>query len=181
MKVNLIRRRGFTIIELFISMVIIAIFTSFITSNISSQSQTAKSEAEKLAAYITDLTRKADRRHMSFVIKFHSGYTYYYWVHGKDNDKYTRGYLYHNNPEEIDKTKYTLLTDTPILTPGFSLSGKFGLDKGVYEADIDELSYNSNKNEFDYNGTLTLTRTLDSTRYNIVIDQEGRIRTEETE
>ncbi|MBR1486616.1 MAG: type II secretion system protein, partial [Synergistaceae bacterium] len=67
-KIFFSRRKAFSLVELFVAMVIIAIFTSFVTSNVTSQSQTAKQETEKLAAYITDLMRKADRRHLSFTI-----------------------------------------------------------------------------------------------------------------
>ena len=81
------RRKGFSLIELFVAMIIIALFTSFITTNITSQSQTAKAEAEKLAAYITGLARKADRRHINFTIMFNSDNAYNYF--GSDTEKRT--------------------------------------------------------------------------------------------
>ena len=94
-KIFFSRRKAFSLVELFVAMVIIAIFTSFVTSNVTSQSQTAKQETEKLAAYITDLIRKADRRHLSFTINItridqNSDEVYVYF----NNDKSSPTYIY---------------------------------------------------------------------------------------
>lgn len=63
-------RKGLSLMELFIAMMIVAILTSFIAPNVASQRQTAKQEAERLAAFLTGLVRKSDRRHMDLTIKF---------------------------------------------------------------------------------------------------------------
>jgi len=173
-KFYLIRRRGFSLLELFIAMVIIAIFASFITANINSQAQTAQSEAERLEAYLTDLTRKADRRHLDFTIKFESDNAYYYWAFGKDDDVNTRGYLYHENPDKIDTTKYTLLFNKPILAQEFSISHNF---ENLKE---NQLTYNATENEFNEKGRITLTQTLDQTKYYVHI-RSGRARASENE
>ena len=162
MKVNnfyltLKRRKAFSLVELFISMIIIAIFTSFITSNITSQSQTAKQEAEKLTAFITDLTRKADRRHMNFTIQFHSDYAYSYF--GSDTDNKT--YIYDARATPGDSP------DKIIIIPGFTLDHNFS--KKI-------LTYKSNEDEFSDHGTITITRTRDKTSCDIGIDLDGRIR-----
>ena len=154
------RRKGFSLIELFVAMIIIALFTSFITTNITSQSQTAKAEAEKLAAYITGLARKADRRHINFTIMFNSDNAYNYF--GSDTEK--RTYIFHNGT--IDDTYDKKI----ILSPGFSL-----------KANVNKLEYDSNENEFNA-GEIILTKDLDSTKSYIIIgdvDNGGRIRVSE--
>lgn len=71
-KIFFAHRKAFSLVEIFIAMIIIAIFTSFMAPNVMSQRQTAKQEAEKLAAFLTNLTRKADRQHKSLIINFES-------------------------------------------------------------------------------------------------------------
>ena len=151
-KIFLQRQKGFSLVELFIAMIIIAIFSSFITANITSQSQTAKQEAEKLAAYLTDLARKSDRRHMNLTIKF-------------ENSNVT---AYFGTNSSNAATSY----DIP---SGFSISQNFPNNK---------LAYDSNENEFNNYGTITITKALNKTYHYIVIGnvgKGGRIRTTETE
>jgi len=152
--------------------IIIAIFTSFITSNISSQSQTVKSEAEKLAMFITDLTRKADRRHMNFtiVLHFNSAPFNAYCYFGKNTKN--RTYIYHENPDKIEEGYDKKI----IVAPGFTLSLNFTNDI-VYDADKNEFSYADGKIA---NGKFILTRTLDDSKYYIHL-RNGRIRASESE
>ena len=106
------RRKGFSLIELFVAMIIIALFTSFITTNITSQSQTAKAEAEKLAAYITGLARKADRRHLGFTITFNSNSTTTSWDRAPSPDIFAlapgfslekaKNFTYNSNKNEFE-------------------------------------------------------------------------------
>ena len=149
--------KAFSLVELFITMLIIAIFASFITIDLTSQSQTAKQEAEKLAAFILDLTRKADRRHLDFTIQFESDQVYSYF--GSDTGNKT--YLLKENPDT---------TDTIILDPGFSISNNFN----------NSITYNSNENEFNGTGTgkIIITRDSDQTKYYIIF-RFGRVRVSE--
>ena len=163
-------RKAFSLVELFITMVIIAIFTSFVTSNIASQSQTAKQEAERLAAYFTDLMRKADRRHVSFTINFSSlknvKNVYVFW----GSDKTNPTYICKENPGTNDEV---------IMTPGFSISEKsFTGSASIYETP-NEVTYSSSSNRFLSNGSLTIKRDIDNSEYYLVF-REGRIRASET-
>ena len=154
-------RKAFSLVELFIVMIVIAIFTSFITSNITSQHQTAKQETEKLEAYITELIRKADRRHVSFTINFSDiNKIYFYWRDRDKDDKLV--YLYKKNPDKDDEV---------IMTPGFSISEKSFTGS--------ETTYSSSSNEFSNNGLLKITRDIDKTEYYLIF-YKGRIRASET-
>ena len=150
-------RKAFSLVELFIAMVVIAIFTSFVTSNITTQSQTVKQETEKLAAFITDLMRKADRRHMDFTIKFSNlKNVNVVWGSNKSNDIY----ISKENPSK-----------TVILTPGFYISEK--------TFNGSEVTYDSNSNEFSNNGTFTIKHVNTDDEYYLVI-YKGRVRASET-
>lgn len=72
-KVKKSTKRGFSLIEVFTAVLIILIFASFITLKMDSNRQTAKKEAEKLADYIHELMREADRSHVSFSIVYKEG------------------------------------------------------------------------------------------------------------
>ena len=141
---NFSRRKAFSLVELFIAMVIIAIFASFIMANITSQNQTVKQEAERLVAYITDLMRKADRRHTNLTIKFESG-----------------------------KVSCNSVSSDFTLPSGFSVS------EVSQNFSNKQLKYDSNKNEFDQNGKIKITRALGQTNYYIHF-RYGRVRASES-
>lgn len=164
------RRKGFSLLELFLAVIIIAIFTSFITANITSQDQTVKAEAEKLAAYITGLTLKADRRHIGFTIRLNdtNDSKTVYW-----GEKTTPSeYIYKKNPTSKDKV---------ILAPGFSIAYTVKENMGSSghgEATYYELTYDANTNEFTPNNTFTLTKDSDNSVHYVHI-RSGRIRASE--
>ena len=163
------RRKGFSLIELFVAMIIIAAFTSFITTNITSQSQSVKSEAEKLAAHITDLTRKADRRHINCHIKFNSDNVYSYF--GEKDEEERRTYIYDA------RTTGTVSPDKIVLSPGFTISSDF---TNLSEK---KLTYDSNENEFSNKGKIIITNTLASNKDDksyYIHFRFGRVRASET-
>ena len=166
------RRKGFSLIELFVAMIIIALFTSFITTNITSQSQTARAEAEKLAAYITGLARKADRRHINCHIKFDSNNAYVYAYLGDNDEKEKRTYIY--------DTTGAASSDKVILAPGFLISPDFSV-----KLTNGELRYLSNSNEFSNNGKIIITKATasdkDNDKYHYIHIRRGRVRASESQ
>lgn len=156
-------RRGFSLIELSICVVIIFILASTIAVNINSYEQTAKQEAEKLEAYIHDLMRKADRSHQAFELNLESNMIRWQWSNNKTTWKNaTDGILiYKKNPTDKEK---------PIISPGFTVNHNF-------KNDI--LTYQTTK-QFSNNGHFTITRDDDTTKYYVYI-RLGRVRLAEKE
>ena len=144
-------QKGFTLVEFLVSLIVIAIFASFYAVNLSSQEQTAKQEAEKIAAYLTDLTRKADRRHISFRIVKNSSGIIGYWDGTKSSfDIYST-------------------SDGHLLNKDFTMT-----------ASQNEFNYNAEENKFTQRGHFTITRPLDGSSYYIIISN-GRIRTSDND
>lgn len=63
-------KRGFSLVELAIVMAIIFIMAAAVTLNSNAFKQTAKDQAERVAAFIHKQARKADRHHLRFAIRF---------------------------------------------------------------------------------------------------------------
>ena len=125
------RRKGFSLIELFVAMIIIAVFTSFISVNITSQSQTAKSEAERVAAYITGLMRKSDRRHIPFTIKINSGDIKTTWKEASDDFALNPGFSMEAKPKE-----FAYDSNENEFTPNDKITLTKTLDSSVYYVHI---------------------------------------------
>ena len=66
------KQRGFTLVELIIAMMIMAILAGSMTLSSSTGRQTAKREAERLAAKLGSITIKANREHRTFTLKFNT-------------------------------------------------------------------------------------------------------------
>ena len=154
-KIKFLNRRGFTLIELFIVMVIMIIFASFITMNMDSQKQTAQQEAEKLAQYLHDVMRKADRRHMKFVIEKATDEITWKWLSGNTTYDTEEKLIYKKNPSDSDK---------PIISANFTL-----------DLSPAPITYNAYENEFEQKSTFTITRNGDSAEYYLHV-KEGRLR-----
>lgn len=159
-------RRGFSLIELSICVVIIFILASTIAVNINSYEQTAKQEAEKLEAYIHDLMRKADRSHESFLLDITDEKIISYWEHEKTHDypKHGKKIYWKGNGEQGK--------ENPIISKGFTVKSTESLKPDV--------GYNHIKNSFTQNGHFTITRDDDTTKYYVYI-RLGRVRISETE
>ncbi len=63
------KRKGFTIVEMAIVILILGIMASVMTFSPEIAKQTAKREAERLQMYISSMEDAADRRHMNFEIE----------------------------------------------------------------------------------------------------------------
>ena len=154
-------RPGISFIEVLVSLSIIAILTLLFTMNITSQQQTAKKEAERIAEYLHDLMRQSDRIHRSFNIKFYGEDIVWFWEDEPDDENYWK---------PIYWTRNIKLKQDPILSKGFTLIGNSSLKT--------KLSYDSKKHEFDKEGHFTVTRDSDNTSYYVYIFN-GRIRLSE--
>ena len=144
-------KHGFSLTELLIVIAIIMILASMIAINMDSYKQTAKQEAEKLAGYIHDLMRKADRSHRGFEITFDDSKIQWAWTDDTNNKKT----IYKKNPNDTDK---------PLISPGFEVEGNFS-DKVTYKTD----------SRFCKEGHFTVTRKEDASKYYVYIFN-GRIR-----
>ena len=150
-------KRGFSLVEFFISVVIIMILASAAAFNINSHRQTAKQEAEKLFRYLHDLTRRADRNHRDFTIET-VGDTAIQWYWSDDTK---------NKPLIYKKTPGA--NDRPIISAGFTLAETFSGDT---------LEYNTTSNAFNDGGYFIITRNDGSSppHYIIVEGDTGRLR-----
>ena len=73
------RCRAFTIVELTIAVLVMLVMISVATLSPTAVRQSAKSEAEKLQAYIYRTMQKADRIHKNFYLEFLSGFVRVNW------------------------------------------------------------------------------------------------------
>lgn len=60
------KRAGFTMIELIVGITVMLVTISVASMSINSSGQKPKREAERIAGYLTRLTQKSDRIHVSF-------------------------------------------------------------------------------------------------------------------
>ena len=85
------KRTGFTMLELVIAIAILGIMATALTLNSSSfqqtAKQTAKHEAERLAAKIQSLMLKADRTHTHFQIKIYDNKMSIQWNKNSSTEK----------------------------------------------------------------------------------------------
>ena len=73
-------RKGFTLIEVLMSVTIMSIMLGVMTLNYSVAAQTPKREAEKLAAYLTRLIQKSNRIKVGFQVEIpHATALYVSW------------------------------------------------------------------------------------------------------
>ena len=63
------RLRGFTLVELMVTVSVMSIMAAVIALNVDFTRQSAKHEAEKVATYIENLMKKSNRIHTSFDIE----------------------------------------------------------------------------------------------------------------
>ncbi|MBQ9419852.1 MAG: prepilin-type N-terminal cleavage/methylation domain-containing protein [Synergistaceae bacterium] len=151
-------KRGFSLVELFIAIVVMMILASAVTLNINSQRQTAKQEAEKLAAYLHDLMRQADKRHQNFTIDFVGDSTIsWHWV--SNTTPTITKLIYKKNPGK---------GDNPIVNPGFTVEKTY--------SNVSTATYDYTDNTMPM-GTFTIKRDSDGEKYYVIIDSLGRVRT----
>ena len=99
MKNNMKTYRAFTVAELMIGILVMAISSAAMLLSAQSAKQTAQHEAERLAAYIYRTMNKADRMHNNFNMLTAPGYIHIDWDSGP-NDlsfKASGGCMYENN------------------------------------------------------------------------------------
>lgn len=158
-------KHGFSLTELLIVIAIIMILASMIAVNMDSYKQTAKQEAEKLAGYIHDLMRKADRSHRGFAINLET--TQLRWQWASDNTSWkstTDGILiYKKNPTGTEK---------PIISPGFTIEYKFSGKDGSPNL----VKYGTDS-QFNRNGHFTVIndKNTEDTKYFVNL-RFGRVR-----
>ena len=157
-------RRGFSLIELSICVVIIFILASTIAVNIDSYRQTAKQEAEKLEAYIHDLMRKADRTHRGFEIAVKSQGIIWRWTDLRDELKNWNPISWTDKNDEKYKKQV--------------INNEFQLECNYTQ---NELTYNPDKHVFSLPGrSFTVKRKSDNDKYSLVVhSKSGRIRLSE--
>ena len=80
-------RKGFTLIEVLMSVMIMSIMAGVMAISFHSADQNPKREAEKVAAYITRLTQKSDRIKMSFDVKISNNALIVSWGNTDDNQE----------------------------------------------------------------------------------------------
>lgn len=86
---NIMRtQKAFTLTELAIGILIAAIAGAAISLSSLSAKQTAKHEAERVAAYIYRMVQKADRIHRGFWMNTNPGYIYINWNSGPEDDSF---------------------------------------------------------------------------------------------
>ena len=158
-------RRAFSIVELSVGIVVMMITYAAMTLSASTATQTAKHEAERLAAYIFRTIQKADRLHtgfnmdMSFRIKANGTKEYYVTIRWPNVGV--------NKNEDKDFKA----------SPGCTYSDNFIGTNG-------EITYNAMNKKFtnggaDAGGTITVTDSQGDKYYVIIAVTEGRIRLDE--
>ena len=154
--------RAFTMAELIVSLLIMAITYSAMTLSMSTTTQTAEHEAERLAAYIYRTIDKADRIHTGFKIDMDfedkaDGSREYYvtivWVLDGREDKTDKSFRAWKNCKYSDSFQGTPLG---------------------------ELEYNVKNRKFQTGGTITVTDSEGKMHYVIIAADEGRIRLSDT-
>lgn len=160
-------KHGFSLTELLIVIAIIMILASMIAINMDSYKQTAKQEAEKLAGYIHDLMRKADRSHKGFEIYWETTPERIRWQWSSNKISWANG----TDGILIYKKNLTA-TDKPVISPGFTIEYKFS---GYAD---NKLKYGTD-GQFNKNGHFKITRDDDKTDICYIYFRLGRIRCSE--
>lgn len=93
------KRKGFTLVELIISLLVMSITYAAMSMSSAAAKQTAEHEAERLAAYIYRLMDKADMLHNNFYIVTAPGYILVNWDSGPEDTSFkaTAGCSYSSN------------------------------------------------------------------------------------
>ncbi len=150
------KRRGFTVVELVIVLILFAISYASWTLSISLATQTAEHEAERLAAYIDRVIDKADRMHLSFTMDTD------FDTDSAGNKSYYITVKWPGGEENHDKSFRA--------SAGCRYSDNF---KGT---DKEELVYNVISKQFNTGGKITVTDSQGETCYIKIGSTEGRIR-----
>ena len=146
---------GFSLVEILIVVTILMITASTITLKSNAFMPTAKSEAEKIAAYIHSKMRRADRIHDVLIIKCVT-----------DKGKEEARLVWYRKGDS--KREYY---DIAPVSSGFTIKHDFALD-------LTEIQYSPLNNTFNCSGHITVTRDSDKSYYTIIFyDKGGRIRT----
>lgn len=158
-------RRGFTIVELSVGIVVMMITYAAISLSASGAKQTAKHEAERLAAYIFRTIQKADRIHQGFNMDMKS-------------------------EVKADGTKeYYVMIRWPNVGLNENEDKDFKASAGCtykdnFQGKDNEITYNATDKKFtnggaDTGGTITVTDSQGEKYYVIIAVTEGRIRLDE--
>ena len=159
-------RRAFSLVELLICMLIMAIMASTVMLSMDANKQTAKKEAEKLAAYLHDLMRKSDRTHKAFKIENDSNGISWLWDGDSDSIMSNYNPIYCTNKNSSSLYSRSLIKDT-----AFTVT----LSKS-------SIKYTPNDNQFNAGGHFTIKRKDDNDdpAYKVFIYIEGRVRVEKS-
>lgn len=154
------KRGAFTVIELFIGIAVMGMISSVALMSVNMAKQTAKREAERVAAYIYRVIQSADRRGQDFTLdmdfqdKKGGGREYYITITWRKNEK---------NPDSSFKA-----------SAGYKYSDNF---KGN---EYDELVYIAKNRQFKTGGRIKIQDADGNTCYVIIGSTEGRIRISDT-
>ncbi|MBQ3347688.1 MAG: type II secretion system protein [Synergistaceae bacterium] len=80
------RRRGFTLAELIVGVVVMIVTLGVATMSLRSTDQTPKREAERIAMFLTRLTQKSDRIKMDVTVKMENGKLVSLWNNNKGEE-----------------------------------------------------------------------------------------------
>ena len=148
------KRTGFTMLELVISIAILAIMAAALTLNLASIKFTAKHEAERLAAKISSLMLKADKTRTHFQINLYENKIRFKW---------------NNNYSDIKNDKNFFIED-------------FEAGKGCsfsWNAPSDVLYYSYITNKFSQGATITV-KCEEKNYYVIIATIGSRVRVSDT-
>ena len=147
------RREAFTLIELLVGMVLMILIAGQASLSLSITSQTAKHEAERVAAYIYRMMEEADTMHLNFdldTLKDSSTGEYYISIKWPGS--------WRNEDTSFRASEGCTYTD--------NFPGTNGTD-----------TYSARKKRFYFGGTITIKDAKGEYHYVIIATTEGRIRT----
>ena len=152
------KRKGFTLIEILMSVSIMSIMAGVMTLSYHAADQTPKREAEKVAAYITRLAQKSDRIKTGFEMEISGDALCVSWG---DNGQYKEPYF------EISAG----LTYTPI---SWDTNSRLKYDCTNYPrgAKISVLDSQPTGNKHNY---IQITSETNSSPYYVLITSQDRI------
>ena len=146
---------GFSLIELLIGITIMGIMAAVITVSANSLRVTAKSEAERIAAYLIGLTHKYGSKRENFRIVL--------------------------NDSNVERGKAIVIerTDNRVYEP---ILDTFRLRNGcTFTNNTDTFEYNHATNKFNHNGHMTITDSKGEKYVVYIYQNGGRIRTSPNE
>ena len=148
-------KKGYTLIELLVTVLITAILAGAVTLNSNIGQPTAKGVAEKIAASIHRVMTKAERIHDDFTIELRGDDIWITWK--------SKGMFY-------QKDVYII-----------NIPNGFSIERNNFTKSI---TYSSEDNTFDventFGTTFTVFRDNDKSHHYIVFYREGRMRTSPT-